>query len=216
MRMPRFVGRQLPWGLVLAACVAGTASAQDAAQRIAIPERLAPATRAAIGQLMDSLDSEALPSRALRDKAAEGVLKGADDARVLTAVRALAQRLRRASQALGHEADDDALLAASGALYVGVSPDGITRVAAAHRRNGDRGSLSVPLTVLSELVLAQVPVDVAIASLDTLLARGAADDDLRAFRSGLERDIRGGRAPRVAAEAGVRQVLQGVGRQKPQ
>lgn len=189
-----------------------TTLAQGVADRAQLPERLSGDTRAAIRQLMDSMAGEALPARALRDKAAEGVLKGADDARILAAVRALAQRLRRARDVLGRAVEDDALLAASSALYAGVPPEAIARVTAVQRRQRDVVSLGASLTVLSELVTARVPVDVAVSSLDTLLARGAGDEELRAFRTGIDRDIRNGEAPRAAAEAGVRQVLRGLGR----
>ncbi|MES2521320.1 MAG: hypothetical protein V4617_01385 [Gemmatimonadota bacterium] len=183
-----------------------------------IPERLQPATRAAIERLADSLEAERLPGYAVRDKAAEGALKGADDARILTAVRSLAARLRESRSLLGASAADDELVASAGALYSGVPAQGIARLAASQRQRMTRGnasaanSLSVPLTVLAELTSARVPSDVALASVDALLSRGARDVDFGAFRLAVERDIRSGRAPRDAVSTGMQSTLRAIGR----
>ena len=178
-----------------------------------LSERLAPATRAVIVALSDSLTTERLPAFALLDKAAEGVLKGADDTRVLAAVRALAQRLRTSRQLLGADASAEELQAAASAIFAGVPSSAITRLVNAHRaRRPTVQTLSVPLGVIAELASSRVPPDVALSSVDALLARGAVDADLRAFRAAVDRDIRGGRAPREAAADGVQRTLRGLDR----
>jgi hypothetical protein len=178
-----------------------------------LPERLAPATRSQIVALVDSLTAERLPAFALRDKAAEGVLKGADDPRILAAVRALAQRLRTSRQLLGADASADGLQAAASAIFAGVPSASITRLVSAHRaRRPTVQTLSVPLGVIAELASSRVPPDVALTSVDALLARGAVDADLRAFRATVDRDIRQGRAPRDAAADGLQRSLRGLDR----
>ena len=180
----------------------------------ALPERLAPATRATIERLADSLASERLPAYALRDKAAEGALKGADDARILQAVSSLAGRLRESRGLLGGAARDDELIASASALYAGVPSRGIARLVDAQRRRGTSGSasLGVPLMVLAELASSRVPPDLAIASVDALLAKGARDVDFGAFRLSVERDIRQGRSPKDAVSTGMQSTLRGIGR----
>jgi hypothetical protein len=191
--------------------------AQPPAERRAgapLPDKLSPTTRAAIERLADSLAREGLPSYPLRDKAAEGALKGADDARILLAVSSLATRLRESRALLGNTARDDELIAASSALYAGVPSAGIARlVAAQQRRSGSTTvSLSIPLTVLAELASSRVPSDVALSSVDALLARGARDADFGAFRLSVERDIRSGRSPRDAVSTSMQSTLRGIGR----
>jgi hypothetical protein len=195
-------------------CAAPRASAaQPPVERragAALPERLSPVTRALIERLADSLSREGLPSYALRDKAAEGVLKGADDARILLAVTSLAARLRESRALLGSTARDDELIASSSALYAGVPSNGIAKLIAAQQRRSAGTSLSVPLTVLAELASARVPADVALASVDALLARGARDADFGAFRLSVERDIRSGRSPKDAVSTGMQSTLRGI------
>lgn len=176
-----------------------------------LPDKLSAATRASIQRLVDSLTAERLPAFALRDKAAEGVLKGADDARVMVAVQSLAQRLRESRTVLGVAAGEEELLAGASALYAGVPGSGIARLASSQRKRSAT-SLSVPLTVLAELASSRVPSDVALASVEQLLSRGARDVDFGAFRLSVERDIRQGRAPRDAATTGVQSTLRGIGR----
>ncbi|HYW30478.1 MAG TPA: hypothetical protein VE869_03145 [Gemmatimonas sp.] len=146
---------------------------------------------------------------------AEGVLKGADDARILLAVRSLATRLRESRGLLGAGADDEELVASASALYAGVPAKGIARLAAAQRqRMSDAAatSLSMPLTVLAELASARVPSEVALSSVDALLARGARDVDFRAFSGAVARDLRTGRAPHDAVSTSVQSTLRTIGR----
>lgn len=175
--------------------------------------RLSPATRAAIDQLVDSLAAEHLPGDVLRDKVAEGVLKGADDARILLAVRSLASRLRDGRSLLGPSATEDELKAAASALFVGVEPRDISRLVEAQRKRGtSESSLTMSLTVVAELALRRVPAELAVSSVESLLQRGARDTDLRAFRITIERDLQQGKPPRDAITSGVRTTLNGMGR----
>lgn len=173
--------------------------------------RLGATARAAIDRLVDSLATEKLPGDVIRDKVAEGLLKGADDARILAAVRSLAARLREGRQLLGASAGEDELKAAASALFVGVTPTDITRLVDTQRKRGT-SSLTMPLTVVAELTLRNVPPDLAVSSVESLLRRGARDGELNAFRNTIERNLQRGRAPRDAVNAGVRVTLDGLGR----
>lgn len=197
---------------LLAAGPAAHGQTADARQPT-LPDRLSAGARAQITALSDSLMAERLPAAALHDKAAEGMLKGADDARIVSAVRALAQRLRTARDVLGRQASDDELLAAASTLYAGVPASSITRLANTHRsRRSTAQSLTVSLSVVAELATARVPSEVALRAVEQLLSRGAADADLRSFRATVERGIRDGRAPHDATSEGVQRTLRGLDR----
>ncbi len=177
-----------------------------------LPDRLGPAARGTIERLVDSLRAEQLPASALRDKAAEGALKGADDRRIVEAVRSLAGRLRESRAILGDRARDDELIASASALYVGVPADAIARFAAAQRRRDAQSSLTIPLTVVAELASYQVVPDLALRTVESLLSRGARDDEFGAFRQIVDQERRRGVAPPEAAERGLRNVLREIDR----
>ena len=197
------------WRLRVLLCIAPFALQAQQVRREpgALPERLAPATRTAIERLADSLSAERLPADALRDKAAEGVLKGADDARILLAVRSLAALLRTSRSLLGANARDDELVAAATALFTGVTPDAIRRLGAAQRKKAVTESLATPLTIVAELATEHVPADVEVSAVESLLLRGARDADFSAFRISIERDIRQGHTPGDAVAASVHAAL---------
>jgi hypothetical protein len=192
-----------------------SAAALCAQQRQELSLRLKPATRSAIMALADSLGAGGLPANALIDKAAEGVLKGADDGQILSVVRALAQRLRESRTLLGPDAQHDALLAASSALYAGVPGTAIRRAADAQRERDNAPSLALTLTVLGTLVSRQVPADVAAASLELLLQRGARDFDLHEFQRGVEGDIGKGGAPGEVAPQRAQSVARSIDGRQP-
>src|SRR5262245_7339640 len=64
-------------------------------------QQLAPSLKAAVDKLADSVRAVGLPTNPLYAKAAEGTLKGADEQRVMVAVRRLARELSDAKAALG-------------------------------------------------------------------------------------------------------------------
>ena len=196
--------------VALASIVAGSARAQRAAAPMTaadLPSQLAPATRQAIARLGDSLRAGRLPDEPLYAKAAEGVLKGADDARIVIAVRTLARELGEARLSLGSGADDAELVAGASALHVGASPAMLKQLRETHlAAAGSGSSLATPLVALADLLTRRVPPAVAAAAIDSLVARRAPSDDFAALRAAVERDIDAGRAP----EASVVQRTQGL------
>lgn len=190
------------------AIVPETVAAQPGASRPALPERLNAGTRAAIERLADSLRGTGVPVEPFYDKAAEDVLKGADDERILRAVRSLAGELTGARASLGSSATEAEILAGASALHAGVAAEHL-RSLAKERGPGRSGvPLAVPLTVLADLVTRLVPPNVATASVAALITRGAADDDFAALRAEVQRDISSGLAPGAATTARTQAFIQ--------
>jgi len=177
-----------------------------------LPAQLAPATRLAIARLGDSLRAARLPDEPLYAKAAEGVLKGAEDARIIAAVRTLARELAEARAALGSGADDADLVAAASALHVGASPAMLTQLRDTHRAagGGARSSLATPLVALADLLTRRVPAAAAAAAIDSLVARRAPADDFAALRAAVGRDIDAGRAPEASVVQRTQILLRGI------
>src|SRR5689334_10663350 len=73
----------------------GTLAAQGSAPQ------LSASLKASVDRLADSVRALGLPTDPLFAKAAEGTLKGADESRVMVAVRRLARELSDAKAALG-------------------------------------------------------------------------------------------------------------------
>lgn len=200
--------------LMLATLACATARATVSAQAVErpmtaadLPSRLAPATRQAIINLGDSLRAVGLPDAPLYAKAAEGVLKGAADARILVVLRTLARELGDARSSLGNSANEAELVAGASALHVGASPAMLRQLREAHTgAGGAPTSLATPLVALADLLARRVPASTAAAAIDSLVARGAPSDDFAALRAAVERDIDAGRAP----EASVMQRTQGL------
>ncbi|HEY7233447.1 MAG TPA: hypothetical protein VH539_04815 [Gemmatimonadaceae bacterium] len=205
--------------LVLAAAALASVAFGAGAQRPSapaltaadLPVQLAPATRQAIARLGDSLRAVRLPDEPLYAKAAEGVLKGAEDARIIVAVRALARELGEARAALGAAADDADLVAAASALHVGATPAMLTRLQDTHRAatNGAT-SLATPLVALADLLTRRVPAPAAAAAIDSLVARRAPAGDFAALRAAVERDIDAGRAPEASVLQRTQVLLRGL------
>jgi hypothetical protein len=177
------LGALAPWG---------TARAQ--AQRLA--GRLDERTRAEVAALVDSARAAGLPADPLVNKALEGASKGADGARIVAAVRALAGGLARARTVLGAGASEPELVAGTAALRAGAAPAFLERL----RRDYPREPLVVPLAVMADLVARGVPADTAAQSVLALVRAGVREAELVAFRQSVERDIALG-APAGAAAA---------------
>jgi hypothetical protein len=180
-----------------------------------LPVQLAPATRQAIARLGDSLRAAHLPDEPLYAKAAEGVLKGADDARILVVVRKLARELGEARVALGASVDDADLVAGASALHVGATPPMLRQLRDTHRAAaGSRASLATPLVALTDLLTRHVPAPAAAAAIDSLVARGAPADDFAALRAAVERDIDAGRTPEASVSQRTQVILRGLDSRK--
>ena len=192
--------------IVLLIAAAATAAAQ-APQASPFPERLAPETRAALTRLADSARTAGLPAEPIVAKAAEGVLKGADDARILRAARSLVAELGAAHAALPG-ASASVLTAAASALHAGASPKLVRdlRDAASARGNaGDRDAeLALALISVADLAASGVHAERAGSAISQLLRRGALEAEISAFRASVARDISEGAGPEQALSARMR------------
>jgi len=169
-------------------------AAQAQTQRLA--GRLDERTRAEVAALVDSARGAGLPADPLVNKALEGASKGADGARIVAAVRALAGGLARVRAILGAGATEPELVAGAAALRAGAPPAFVERL----RRDYPREPLVVPLAVMADLVARGVPADTAAQSVLALVRAGVHEAELVAFRQSVERDIALG-APAGAAAA---------------
>jgi hypothetical protein len=166
------------------------------AQSERLAGRLDERTRAAVVAIVDSERSAGVPADPLINKALEGASKGADGARIVAAVRALAGDLARARAALGQAVTEPELVAGAAALRAGAAPVFLERL----HGNYPRESLVVPLAVMADLVARGVPADTAAQSVLALMREGVREAELVAFRQSVERDIALG-APAGAAAA---------------
>jgi hypothetical protein len=172
--------------LVLALLVPATAFGQAADSRL---DRVPAAVRSAVAPIIDSTRMAGLPSGPLVEKALEGSAKGASTDAITSAVRALAGALAQARASLGTPSTPDELNAGAVALRLGARPQDLSRLRAARAR----GSLVVPLGVLSDLVARGVPADTAAKVVVALAS--SPDDEYLAFRRRVDRDIDLGAAP---------------------
>jgi hypothetical protein len=188
--------------------IAAPARAQQTSNaRPALPARLAPDTRAAVERLVDSVRSAGLPTAPLIDKAAEGVLKGADDRRILAAVQGLARELGDARTLLGSTSNTSLLTAVASALHAGVSPSDVRRLVRPAPTDADAHILATAMVTLVDLVAKRVPPSVAASSLAELVARRVPESQYVALRSEVEQDILDGRAPEASIVARTRAHL---------
>lgn len=182
--------------LLVHALVAAASTAHAQAPGTVLPDRLAPATRAAIQRVIDSARTVGLPVSPLVDKAAEGVLKGADDQRIVRAVQSLARELADSRTALGGTNDLAVLGAAANALHAGMGVDDLRRLQRASF--GANDVLATALVTLVDLVAKRVTVSSATSSISELLQRRAGDRQFAALRAEVEQDIRSGQSPDAA------------------
>jgi len=183
---------------LFAAAAISLAPAVLRAQDARLDARLDARTRDAVVSLIDSARAEGIPSEPLVQKALEGASKHADGSRILTAVRALSRELGDARAALGPASTEAEVIAGASALHVGIAPEALTRM----RASRTRGSLTVALAVLTDLVARGVPGDTATNVISALASAGAQDAELLRFQQGVERDIAQGATP--SAAVGVR------------
>jgi len=142
------------------------AAAQAQTERLA--GRMDERTRSAVTALVDSARAEGLPGDPLVNKALEGASKGADGARIVVAVRALADNLGRARAVLGGSASAAELVAGAAALRAGAPPAFLARL----RADYPGAPAVVPLAVMADLVARGVPADTAVRAVLALARAG--------------------------------------------
>jgi hypothetical protein len=170
-----------------------TLSAQSVESRLAT--RLDARTRTAVVAIIDSARIVDLPVEPLIDKALEGAAKKASSQQIIAAVRTFAGQLGEARRALGRNSTEGELVGGAQAIRAGIPVQQLERLRAV--RAGVR--IASALTVVSDLVAREVPMDTAVAVVSGLVRASATDDQLLAVRADIETDILAGKPPAVAA-----------------
>jgi hypothetical protein len=181
-------------GLIIAGCIAvfvADSSAQAQDPRLA--RRLDPQILGEVQALIDSARAAGIPTEPLADKAFEGARKGGTGAAIVDAVRKSAIRLGAARTAL-FPAGEAEIMAGAGALNWGVPQATLTQL----RRVRPGSDLTVPVSVLADLVSRGVQLDTASAVVIALVSTNMRDTDLIKFRQTVERDIALGSLPAAA------------------
>lgn len=184
------------WELGAGRVMVLVALASSAHAQQALPEKLSRETRDSLAVVIAQAKSAGLPADALYAKAAEGVLKRADDARILLAVRNLSRTMADARAALPSGSAASTIVAAANALQAGVERDVIVRYAAVARSR--EVDLSVAFVTLADLIASNVPRTAASRSVEELLRHGVRDAELASFRAGVIGDIQAGSTPEDA------------------
>ena len=160
-----------------------------------LASRLDPPTRTAVAAIIDSARLASLPLEPLIDKALEGAAKKATSQQIVSAVRTFAGQLLEARRALGDRSTDPELLGGAQAIRAGIPVQQLERL----RRARAGAQIATALTVASDLVAREVPLDTAVVVVTKLVESSASDEQLLAVRSDIEADIQSGKPPAVAA-----------------
>lgn len=182
--------------VVISVLVASSVSPARSAAETSAFDRLEPSVRAAVSQIVTAAAKDSLPTRPLVAKALEGASKGASGERIVSAVKAYADALRKARGAIGPRSTEAEIVAAASAIQAGVPGDTLSRLRSARPHD----SLVVPLVVLSDMVARRVPVQVASLAVVASARAGASDSDLFSIRERVEKDIQAGVPPATAAD----------------
>jgi len=183
-------------GLITLA-LASAALVQAGAQDPRIGSRLDAPSRAAITALVDSARAQGLPVEPLMEKVYEGQGKGADGPRIVAAVRSLMLEMASAHRALGTVASVDEIKAAASAMHAGVPAVELGKM---KKQSGLKRSLTLPFTVLADLVSRGVPVEAGVNAIKSLVGAGAKDAEINNFQRNVSVDIEQGAPPAAAVE----------------
>jgi hypothetical protein len=186
-----------PARIFVAAALACAALATAEAQDPRIGARLDAPTRAAISALVDSARAQGIPVEPLMDKVKEGMARGADGPHIVAAVRSLTTEMAGAHRELGTVASTDEIKAAASAMRAGVPAVELGKM---KKQSGLRRSLTLPFTVLADIVSRGVPVETAANAIRSLVGAGARDADINKFQRNVSVDIEQGAPPGAAAE----------------
>jgi hypothetical protein len=172
----------------------GSVSAQSTVDS-RLAARLDPRTRSAVAAIIDSARLASLPVEPLVDKALEGAAKRATSQQIVSAVRTFAGQLLEARRVLGDRSTDPELLGGAQAIRAGIPVQELERL----RKARPGVQIATALTVASDLVAREVPVDTAVVVVTKLVRSSASDEQLLAVRSDIEADIQNGKPPALAA-----------------
>ena len=195
-----------PARAVSALALAAAAFAPARAQDPRLGNRLDAPSRTAILALIDSARAQGIPVEPLQQKVNQGVAMGVDGPRIVAAVRTLTREMATAHRALGTVATADEIQAAASAVHAGVPAVELGKI---KKQGGLRRSLSLPFTVLADLISRGVPVEAGVNAIRSLVGAGAKDADINNFQRNVSGDIEKGAPPAAAAETRAKAVPSG-------
>jgi len=182
---------------LLAVLLVGSAFRSTEAQDPRLSNRLDAPTRKALSAIVDSARAQGIPVEPLMEKVYQGLAMGADGSRIVVAVRSLTFEMGNAHRVLGAVATTDELKAAASAVHAGVPAVELGKM---KKQSGLRRSLTLPFTVLADIVSRGVPVAAATNAIKSLVGAGAKDKDISDFQRNVSVDIEKGAQPAAAAE----------------
>lgn len=182
---------------LLAVLLVGSAFRSTEAQDPRLSNRLDAPTRKALAAIVDSARAQGIPVEPLMEKVYQGLAMGADGTRIVVAVRSLTFEMGNAHRVLGAVATTDELKAAASAVHAGVPAVELGKM---KKQSGLRRSLTLPFTVLADIVSRGVPVAAATNAIKSLVGAGAKDKDISDFQRNVSVDIEKGAQPAAAAE----------------
>jgi len=186
---------------LLALLLIGSAFRTTEAQDPRLSNRLDAPTRKALFAIVDSARAQGIPVEPLMEKVYQGLAMGADGSRIVVAVRSLTLEMGNAHRVLGAVATTDELKAAASAVHAGVPAVELGKM---KKQSGLRRSLTLPFTVLADIVSRGVPVQTAANAIRSLVGAGARDRDISEFQRNVQVDIEKGAQPQAAAETRVK------------
>ncbi len=160
-------------------------------------------TRTAILAILDSAKAQGIPLEPLVQKMNQGLAAGADGPRIVAAVRTLKAEMATAHRELGTVASADEIQAAAFAVHAGVPAVELGKI---KKQSGLRRSLTLPFTVLADIVSRGVPVEAGVNAIRSLVGAGAKDADINNFQRNVSGDIAKGAPPAAAAETRAKAV----------
>ena len=181
----------------LAVLLVASAFRSTEAQDPRLSNRLDAPTRKALSAIVDSARAQGIPVEPLMEKVYQGLAMGADGTRIVVAVRSLTFEMGNAHRVLGAVATTDELKAAASAVHAGVPAVELGKM---KKQSGLRRSLTLPFTVLADIVSRGVPVAAATNAIKSLVGAGAKDKDISDFQRNVSVDIEKGAQPAAAAE----------------
>ena len=193
--------------------VVGAAFAPARAQDPRLGNPLDAPSRIAIRALIDSARAQGIPTEPLVQKMNQGVAMGLDGPRIVAAVRTLTREMATAHRALGTVATADEIQAAASAVHAGVPAVELGKI---KKQSGLRRSLSLPFTVLADIISRGVPVEAGVNAIRSLVGAGAKDADINTFQRNVSGDIEKGAPPAAAAETRARAVPASKPESKPE
>jgi hypothetical protein len=163
--------------------------------------KLDPNSRFAVESMIDSARVTGLPWQILRGRALEGISKGVDSRKIVSAIRGRLTHLRDARAALGAVGDDELAAAAELLESNKIKPEHLVPF-----RAGQRGrSPLFALTVLGDFVNRGMPRDEVLSAITRFWQGGASDADFMGLFRGVESDILQGLNPGAALQNRVRE-----------